>query len=79
MKAVTCKLIGGSCACVAGPCFDCPEWRAGRVSIIKRNAMNDPNYAPYCLRCVRPVRMVKVEHLLWNHHCGAVHDEREVK
>jgi hypothetical protein len=46
-------------------------------SIIRENAEKDPNYAPYCGGCDRLHRMTKVEPFLWNHYCGAVHDERQ--
>lgn len=47
------------------------------MSLVKENALKDPNYAPYCLRCPGLVRMVKVEPLYWRCRCGAQHDERE--
>lgn len=40
------------------------------------NAEKDPTYCPYCMRCSGLIRMVKVEHLLWECKCGAIHDER---
>lgn len=46
-------------------------------SIIKRNALADPSYCPYCLRCKELVRMTKISHLLWGCLCGAIHDERD--
>jgi hypothetical protein len=48
-------------------------------SIMKINALKDPNYAPYCLRCSTMMRMTRVEPLLWKCKCGAIHDEREIK
>ena len=45
------------------------------MSLVKENALKDPNYAPYCLRCPGLVRMVKVEPLYWRCRCGAQHDE----
>ena len=48
-------------------------------SIVKLNAEKDPNYCPYCLRCLGLVRMVKVEPLYWRCACGAEHDERPAK
>lgn len=53
--------------------------QTSEMSLVKRNALADPTYCPYCMRCSGPmsVRMTKVAHLLWKHHCGAVHDERE--
>lgn len=48
----------------------------GGTSIIRRNAEKDPSYAPYCGRCDGLQRMRKIEPFLWDHHCGAVHDER---
>jgi hypothetical protein len=47
-------------------------------SQVRLNAEANPNYCPYCLRCVGLVRMVKVEPFLWRCRCGAVHDERRV-
>ena len=42
------------------------------------NALADRSYCPYCMRCPRAVRMNKTqEDFLWNHTCGAIHDERE--
>ena len=46
--------------------------------VVVQNHLKDPNYAPYCLRCIRAVRMTVIEPFLWKHHCGAVHDERQV-
>lgn len=46
--------------------------------IIVRNHSNDPTYAPYCMRCNGLRRMRVVEPYLFQHHCGAVHDERQV-
>lgn len=49
-----------------------------RSSLVRENALADPNYSPYCLRCSTMARMRKVEHMLWRcSKCGAVHDERE--
>jgi hypothetical protein len=45
-------------------------------SIIRKNAEEDPNYRPYCLRCPVLVRMHKVEDFYWQCRCGAEHDER---
>jgi len=45
-------------------------------SIVYQNAMSDPAYRPYCLRCIRLVRMALVEPLYWRCSCGAEHDER---
>ena len=45
-------------------------------SQILHNARRDPKYNPYCGRCPGLERMEKVEPFLWQHHCGAVHDER---
>jgi hypothetical protein len=39
----------------------------------------DPDYAPYCMRCARLVRMVRVEPLYWRCECGAEHDDRPRK
>ena len=44
--------------------------------IIRRNATEDPSYAPYCMRCPGLVRMKKVETFYWRCTCGAEHDER---
>jgi hypothetical protein len=46
-------------------------------SIVRENAEEDPNYAPYCLQCTSMARMTKVEPFLWRCQCGAIHDERE--
>lgn len=47
-------------------------------SQIKINALKDPAYCPYCMRCSGLVRMVNVETMLWRcEKCGAVHDERD--
>lgn len=45
-------------------------------SIVRSNALKDPNYAPYCMRCTGLVRMKKIEHMFWKCGCGAQHDER---
>lgn len=44
--------------------------------IVRALAEIDPNYKPYCLRCVGLVRMLKVEAFYWACTCGAEHDER---
>lgn len=41
------------------------------------NATKNPDYCPYCMRCPRNVRMVKVEPMFWICRCGAMHDERD--
>jgi hypothetical protein len=46
--------------------------------VIASNHSNDPMYAPYCGRCSGLHRMKIVEPFLWNHSCGAIHDERQV-
>ncbi len=47
------------------------------ISQVKENALKDPNYSPYCLKCSSMKRMDKYEHLYWVcFKCGAVHDER---
>jgi hypothetical protein len=46
-------------------------------SQVLTNAMKDPNYAPYCMRCSGAYRMQRIEPFLWSHHCGAIHDERQ--
>lgn len=43
---------------------------------MRQNAEKDPNYNPYCMRCIGLIRMKKVEPFLWKCHCGAIHDER---
>ncbi len=45
-------------------------------SLIRMNAEENANYCPYCMRCRGMQRMNKVAPFLWQHHCGAVHDER---
>lgn len=54
-----------------GCCMESPE-----KSAVRMNAEKDPAYRPYCLRCSGVVRMDIVEPFLWNHKCGAIHDER---
>jgi hypothetical protein len=51
---------------------------AAKSQMIVYNACKDPGYRPYCLRCVGNYRMEKVEPFLWQHRCGAIHDERQV-
>lgn len=46
--------------------------------VIADNHYKDPHYAPYCGRCPGIERMRVVEPFLWNHYCGAIHDERQV-
>lgn len=46
--------------------------------VVVSNYANDPSYCPYCMRCSGLHRMKLVEPYLWRHHCGAVHDERQV-
>jgi hypothetical protein len=46
--------------------------------VIASNHNDDPNYAPYCMRCRGLHRMKVVEPFLWEHICGAIHDERQV-
>jgi hypothetical protein len=46
--------------------------------IVVRNYVNDPFYCPYCLRCAGIHRMKLKEPFLWEHSCGAIHDERQV-
>lgn len=46
--------------------------------IIVLNRIHDPRYAPYCMRCPGIARMTEVEPFLWEHDCGAIHDERQV-
>lgn len=46
--------------------------------VIVLNFIADPTYAPYCMRCSGLKRMKLVEPFLWEHECGAVHDERQV-
>lgn len=46
--------------------------------VIVLNRIHDPLYAPYCCRCMGLSRMIEVEPFLWEHSCGAIHDERQV-
>lgn len=46
--------------------------------IIALLAAENPDYCPYCMRCQGLHRMTKVEPFLWEHSCGAIHDERQV-
>lgn len=46
--------------------------------VIVLNHIADPKYAPYCGRCTGLFRMKVVEPFLWEHGCGAIHDERQV-
>ena len=46
--------------------------------VIAANYHSNPNYSPYCGRCPGLDRMKLVEPYLWNHFCGAIHDERQV-
>lgn len=46
--------------------------------VIVLNYIADPSYAPYCGRCTGLYRMTLVEPFLWEHGCGAIHDERQV-
>lgn len=45
--------------------------------VVVGNYDRDRSYSPYCMRCRGLDRMVLVEPLLWKHHCGAIHDERQ--
>lgn len=48
------------------------------ISQVLFNALKDPTYCPYCMKCYGAVRMTKVAPYLWEHKkCGAIHDERE--
>lgn len=47
-------------------------------AVIVLNHLADPTYAPYCMRCKGLHRMKVVEPFLWEHSCGAIHDERQV-
>lgn len=40
------------------------------------NALANPAYRPFCLRCTGLVRMGIVEPFYWRCACGAEHDER---
>jgi hypothetical protein len=51
---------------------------AAHDPVIVLNHLADPTYAPYCLRCRGLHRMKVVAPFYWEHHCGAVHDERHV-
>lgn len=42
------------------------------------NHIIDPTYAPYCMLCPGLHRMRVVSPFLWEHTCGAIHDERQV-
>ncbi len=47
------------------------------MSQVRDNAIKDPTYAPYCMRCSTFDRMRKVETMYWRcARCGAQHDER---
>ncbi|SDW93918.1 hypothetical protein [Lysobacter enzymogenes] len=52
---------------------------AAKDSIVVANALRDPSYCPYCMRCSGFDRMRKVGLLHWRHHCGAEHDEAEAR
>lgn len=51
---------------------------AAHSAVIVLNHIADPTYAPYCGRCTGLYRMKVVEPFLWEHGCGAIHDERQV-
>jgi hypothetical protein len=57
--------------CRIGTCT-CPP-----KSIVRQNAEQNANYAPYCLKCTSFDRMKKIEAFYWRCPCGAEHDERE--
>lgn len=63
-----------------GECNDKPKVDITKAKdrIVVRNHMQDPRYAPYCLRCKGLVRMFIVAPFYWRHICGAEHDERAV-
>lgn len=45
--------------------------------LVLRNAVKNPTYGPYCLRCSTMERMQKIEFLFWRcRHCQAVQDSR---
>jgi hypothetical protein len=46
-----------------------------RKSIVHQNALKNPNYAPYCMRCKGLKRMIKTGTLSWGCSCGASHKE----
>jgi hypothetical protein len=46
--------------------------------IIVSNYLRDRTYTPYCMRCPGFDRMRLVKPFLWEHTCGAIHDERQV-
>lgn len=52
------------------------DWSKASNAIVVANAVADPKYAPYCMRCPGFHRMSVVEPLYWRHSCGAEHDER---
>lgn len=47
-----------------------------KLSLVALNALDNPNYKPYCLRCDRGRMTRIVEPFLWRCDCGAEHDER---
>ena len=53
--------------------FDPAAWQR---DLILCNAEEDPNYAPYCMRCTGLVRMRIVDRHYWWCHCGAQCDYR---
>lgn len=56
--------------------FDHDAWQR---EVIFRNVENDPNYAPYCMRCPGLTRMRKIEPHYWRCGCGAECDYRGVR
>ena len=54
-----------------------PDVSAWQREVILRNAENDLNYAPYCMRCEGLVRMRPIERHYWRCLCGAQCDYRQ--
>jgi len=49
------------------------EQREPPIDIVYENALRDPSYCPYCLRCSGLKRMRKVGEMHWRCDCGAEH------
>ena len=48
-------------------------------AVIVLNALADPAYAPYCMRCPGLKRMTVTARFRWEcDGCGGIHDERQV-
>lgn len=61
----------------ACPTSGAPAPDAGEAQVIS-NAIADPTYCPYCLRCKGLVRMRKIAPFYWRCVCGAEHDARSL-